>query len=164
MHAWKFTPNFLVACFASLLSVLMSMLLDVQAFVEGKFSASAVGYQRPSPPSAGSAWSSDRAGSPAIPTMGAVHLLRTPLDALTFYTPELRRRLWFLLSTLERQAAGPPPHPFPPPMQAFIGARCSPLLLCRCLSSRLALIAAPVAMEWPALPVLHRRNFVSVPA
>ena len=50
-------------------------------------------------------------------------------------------------------------------MQAFIGARLHcPLLLCRCLSSRLALIAAPVAMEWPALPVMHRRNFVSVPA
>ena len=49
-------------------------------------------------------------------------------------------------------------------MQAFIGARLHcPLLLCRCLSSRLALIAAPVAMAWPAL-VMHRRNFVSVPA
>ena len=41
---------------------------------------------------------------------------------------ELRRRLWFLLSTLEWQAAGPPPHPFPRPMQAFVGASPAPPL------------------------------------
>ena len=115
-------------------------------------------------------------GPPVILTMGGPHALwvKNPsasdgqlLDALTFYSPELRRRLFFLLFTLERQAAGRAPPVFHPHMQAYLGAPPgpppAPAPVPIATSGRSRGMGLD-ALTPPLLPLTHHRSFVSVPA